>query len=160
RSLIAGPPPGWTVQGIGKGGKPGVSCASRSSPTGLSRRGALHRPIRNPGEKIPEKMGAGRWAAVQSSPTGGQRVGAAPGLSARRRAMPEAGDITRLLQEAAQGNRAAAEQLFPLVKERLFAIARARRQGFAAPGLDGSLTCLVDDAFLRLVGSDGRTSNP
>jgi RNA polymerase sigma factor (TIGR02999 family) len=66
-------------------------------------------------------------------------------------AMREAGDITRLLQEAEQGNREAAERLFVLVEEDLRKIARKRKRGINVDA-NVSTTVLVDEAFCRLVG--------
>jgi RNA polymerase sigma factor (TIGR02999 family) len=74
--------------------------------------------------------------------------------------MAEPGDITRLLQEADQGDRAAAEQLFPLVRDRLREIARRHRHHYRTPGLEASTTCLVDDAFCQLVGRNATAWHP
>jgi RNA polymerase sigma factor (TIGR02999 family) len=59
-------------------------------------------------------------------------------------------EVTRLLQEWAQGDRAALESLVPLVLEELRAIARRH---FAREPVDHLLqpTALVNEAFLRLV---------
>lgn len=71
--------------------------------------------------------------------------------------MSQAGDITRLLRLADQGDRQASNQLFMLVENDLKAIARKRKR--AAPGLsrDVATTFLVDEAFCRLVGQDAAT---
>jgi RNA polymerase sigma factor (TIGR02999 family) len=73
-------------------------------------------------------------------------------------AMAEAGDITRLLQEADQGKAEAANQLFALVEPDLRRIARKRKRvaGVGA-GLDAATTVLVDEVFCRLVGKNATT---
>ena len=75
--------------------------------------------------------------------------------------MPEAGDITRLLQEVDAGRPEAANELFHLVEDDLRRIARKRKRaaGIGA-GLDASTTMLVDDAFIRLVGQDTTSWHP
>ncbi len=65
--------------------------------------------------------------------------------------MSEAGEITRLLRDADQGDAAAANRLFLLVENELKAIARKRKRSSPAGG-DSPTTLLVDEAFLRLVG--------
>jgi RNA polymerase sigma factor (TIGR02999 family) len=67
--------------------------------------------------------------------------------------MPAASDITRLLQQADQGDLDAAGRLYALVEADLKAIAGKRRQG-ALGQLDLSTTMLVNDAFLKLVGQN------
>lgn len=63
-----------------------------------------------------------------------------------------AGDLTRLLQEAAGGESAAAERLLPLIYEQLRAIANRRMSSERA---DHTLqaTALVHEAYLRLMGN-------
>jgi RNA polymerase sigma factor (TIGR02999 family) len=82
-------------------------------------------------------------------------------LSWKDGVMPEAGDITRLLQEADQGHPEAANQLFVLVEQDLRRIARKRKR-VAGVGVDvdTSTTVLVDDAFCRLVGRDAAKWQP
>jgi RNA polymerase sigma factor (TIGR02999 family) len=58
-------------------------------------------------------------------------------------------DVTRLLQEWADGNRAALNQLFPLMYEQLRRLAHQRLRGEAAKSLN--TTALVHDAYLKLV---------
>jgi RNA polymerase sigma factor (TIGR02999 family) len=72
---------------------------------------------------------------------------------------PHPGEITRLLQLADQGNREAEEQLFPLVRDTLIAIARRRKSGVGGAG-SPSTTELVDDAFIRLVGRNETVWSP
>ena len=72
--------------------------------------------------------------------------------------MPEAGEITLLLQQAELGDLQAAERLFCLVRNQLVAIAVSRKRGAAA--LDISTMALVDDAFCSLVGQDATQWHP
>jgi RNA polymerase sigma factor (TIGR02999 family) len=67
--------------------------------------------------------------------------------------MPDPGNITILLQQAEQGDRAAADQLYRLIEADLRAIAGKRKQRYA-DALDASTTALVDDVFCNLVGRD------
>jgi RNA polymerase sigma factor (TIGR02999 family) len=60
------------------------------------------------------------------------------------------GDVTRILAEIEQGDRAAAEQLLPLVYEELRSLA-AQRLAREKPGQTLQATALVHDAYLRLV---------
>lgn len=62
---------------------------------------------------------------------------------------------TRLLAEIRGGNRAASEELLPLVYDELRRLARARMAGLQ-PGQTLQPTALVHEAYLRLVGSDDR----
>ena len=68
--------------------------------------------------------------------------------------MPNPGEVTLLLQQAGNGDRAAADALYRLVEMDLRAIAGRRKQRFNNPR-DCSTTVLVDDAFCKLVGGDG-----
>jgi RNA polymerase sigma factor (TIGR02999 family) len=68
-------------------------------------------------------------------------------------AMPEPGDITRLLQAADRGNAEAAQQLFLLVQEDLKQIARKRKR-HARAVVEASTTALIDNVFVRLVGQE------
>src|SRR5262245_43835788 len=60
------------------------------------------------------------------------------------------GDVTRILVGLEQGDRAAAEQLLPLVYEELRSLA-AQRLAQEKPGQTLQATALVHDAYLRLV---------
>jgi len=60
------------------------------------------------------------------------------------------GDVTRILAGIEQGDRAAAEQLLPLVYEELRSLA-AQRLAREQPGQTLQATALVHDAYLRLV---------
>lgn len=62
-------------------------------------------------------------------------------------------DITRLLQAAGEGDRAALEQLVPLVYESLRRIARSQRAG-EQRAHTLSTTALVNEAWLRLLGPE------
>jgi RNA polymerase sigma factor (TIGR02999 family) len=62
------------------------------------------------------------------------------------------GDVTGILAGIEQGDRAAAEQLLPLVYEELRALA-AQRLAREKPGQTLQATALVHDAYLRLVGA-------
>jgi RNA polymerase sigma factor (TIGR02999 family) len=67
--------------------------------------------------------------------------------------MAESEPITQLLQKADLGDQEAANQLFALVRNDLEAIAKkCKRQ--AAVGDEVQTTCLVDDIFVRLVGTN------
>ena len=61
-------------------------------------------------------------------------------------------DLTRILQAVVQGDRAAAEQLLPLVYDELRGLA-ARRMAAEKPGNTLNATALVHEAYLRLVAS-------
>lgn len=61
-------------------------------------------------------------------------------------------DVTRILQAMAEGDRAAAEQLLPLVYDELRRLA-ARRMVAEKPGQTLNATALVHEAYLRLLGS-------
>jgi RNA polymerase sigma factor (TIGR02999 family) len=63
------------------------------------------------------------------------------------------GDVTRILAEIEQGDRAAAEQLLPLVYEELRSLA-AQRLAHEKPGQTLQATALVHEAYLRLVDTD------
>jgi RNA polymerase sigma factor (TIGR02999 family) len=60
-------------------------------------------------------------------------------------------DVTRLLDEAAAGDRKAAADLLPLVYEEMRALAAARMAA-EAPGHTLDPTALVHEAYVRLVG--------
>ena len=62
-------------------------------------------------------------------------------------------DVTRLLEEAAQGREQAADQLLPLVYEQLKKIAQ-RRMADERPEHTLQATALVHEAYLRLVGDE------
>ncbi len=62
------------------------------------------------------------------------------------------GDVTRILAGIEQGDRAAAEQLLPLVYDELRALA-AQRLAREKPGQTLQATALVHDAYLRLVNA-------
>jgi len=64
--------------------------------------------------------------------------------------MPDPSATTRLLAEIGSGNRAATEELLPLVYAELRRLARARMAGLK-PGQTLQPTALVHEAYLRLV---------
>ncbi|HKB03281.1 MAG TPA: ECF-type sigma factor [Gemmataceae bacterium] len=66
-------------------------------------------------------------------------------------------DVTRLLDAAATGDTAAAEDLLPLVYDELRKLA-ATRLAREAPGQTLDATALVHEAYLRLVGSGANGS--
>jgi RNA polymerase sigma factor (TIGR02999 family) len=72
--------------------------------------------------------------------------------------MAEPGDITRLLRQTDEGDRAAADELYALVQDDLKAIARKRKRHMS-PRDDASTTLLVDEAFMRLSGQGVTTWN-
>jgi RNA polymerase sigma factor (TIGR02999 family) len=61
-------------------------------------------------------------------------------------------DVTHILKVAASGDRAAAEQLLPLVYDELRRLA-ARKMSVEKPGQTLNATALVHEAYLRLIGS-------
>ena len=65
-----------------------------------------------------------------------------------------AGEVTRLLLAWKQGDREALEQLIPLVYGDLHRMAR-RHLGRERPGHTLQPTAIVNEVYLRLVGSDG-----
>lgn len=68
--------------------------------------------------------------------------------------MDEKGDVTRLLAAITDGDRAAWDELFPLVYDRLRAIARRQLRG-EREGHTFTTTDLVHEAYFSLVGSEG-----
>jgi RNA polymerase sigma factor (TIGR02999 family) len=64
-------------------------------------------------------------------------------------------DVTRILNAMEQGDAAATDQLLPLVYEELRVLA-AQRLSQEPPGQTLQATALVHEAYLRLVGSEGR----
>lgn len=62
-------------------------------------------------------------------------------------------EITRILERVDQGDPKAAEQLLPLVYEELRKLA-AHRMTWEAPGNTLQPKALVDEAYLRLIGSN------
>ena len=68
--------------------------------------------------------------------------------------MDEKEDVTRLLAAIAGGDRAAWDELFPLVYERLRGIARRQLRG-EREGHTLATTDLVHEAYFTLVGMDG-----
>ena len=62
-------------------------------------------------------------------------------------------DVTSILEQAQQGNRAAADQLLPLVYDELRKLATARLAQ-EQPGQTLQPTALVHEAFLRLVDAE------
>jgi RNA polymerase sigma factor (TIGR02999 family) len=66
--------------------------------------------------------------------------------------------VTVLLEAAGQGDANAAQQLLPLVYEELRRLA-ARKMALETPGQTLQPTALVHDAWLRLVGNEGRRWN-
>lgn len=73
--------------------------------------------------------------------------------------MPEAGDITVLLQQADEGNEDAANRLFLLVQPELEVIARKYKRT-SAIGDEIATLEPVHEAFLRLVGSGSTNWQP
>jgi RNA polymerase sigma factor (TIGR02999 family) len=65
-----------------------------------------------------------------------------------------AGDVTPLLRGAQNGEREAAEKLFPLVYEQLKQLARQRMAG-EREGHTLQATALVHEAYIRLAGAGG-----
>jgi RNA polymerase sigma factor (TIGR02999 family) len=63
--------------------------------------------------------------------------------------------VTRLLNEAAEGNPSAAAELLPLVYEQLRSLAARKMRG-EREAHTMQATALVHEAYLRLVGRDGR----
>lgn len=70
------------------------------------------------------------------------------------RAMHDKGEVTRLLAAISSGERGAWDELFPLVYERLRAIAHRQLRG-EREGHTFATTDLVHEAYLSLVGSEG-----
>ena len=66
-------------------------------------------------------------------------------------------EVTRILSAIEQGDPHAASQLLPLVYDELRKLA-AQRVGQENPGQTLQATALVHEAYLRLVGKDGRRS--
>jgi len=66
---------------------------------------------------------------------------------------PSRPPLTQILQAAGKGDAAAAKQLWPLVYEELRALAHARMSQ-QQPGQTLQTTALVNEAYLKLVGSD------
>ncbi|MBL9134313.1 MAG: sigma-70 family RNA polymerase sigma factor [Verrucomicrobiales bacterium] len=64
-------------------------------------------------------------------------------------------DVTRILNDAGQGNAQAAEELLPVLYEELRRLA-ASKLANEAPGQTLQPTALVHEAWLRLVQPDGR----
>src|SRR5512134_1722430 len=64
-------------------------------------------------------------------------------------------DVTRILSQIESGDPSAAEQLLPLVYDELRQLA-AQKLAHERPGQTLQATALVHDAYLRLVGPDGR----
>lgn len=67
-------------------------------------------------------------------------------------------EITLLLAQAESGDRAAGEQLLPLVYEELRKLAAARLSA-ESPGQTLQATALVHEAYLRLLGPGGESLN-
>ena len=65
-------------------------------------------------------------------------------------------DVTRILSAVAQGDPHAAEQLLPLVYEELRKLA-AQKLADEKPGQTLQATALVHEAYLRLIGEEGRS---
>lgn len=68
-------------------------------------------------------------------------------------------DVTRILQAAAGGDRAAAEELLPLVYQELRRLA-ARKLASEPSGQTLDATALVHEAYLRLVGGEAAGDAP
>jgi RNA polymerase sigma factor (TIGR02999 family) len=67
---------------------------------------------------------------------------------------PPAGEVTRLLLAWKQGDRCALESLIPLVYDDLHRMAERHLRG-ERPGHTLQPTAIVNEAYLRLVGSEG-----
>jgi len=67
-------------------------------------------------------------------------------------------DVTRILNAIEGGDEKAADDLLPLVYEELRLLA-AQRLSHEKPGQTLQATALVHEAYIRLVGHDGRTWN-
>jgi RNA polymerase sigma factor (TIGR02999 family) len=67
---------------------------------------------------------------------------------------PPAGEVTRLLQAWTQGDRGALESLIPLVYGDLHRMAERHLRG-EKPGHTLQPTAIVNEAYMRLVGSEG-----
>lgn len=65
--------------------------------------------------------------------------------------MPEAGDVTRLLEQLRAGNQDVAGQLVPLIYQELRRIAGAQ-MGRERPGHTLQATAVVHEAYMRLAG--------
>ena len=63
-------------------------------------------------------------------------------------------DVTALLVRAGQGDRSAADALFPLVYEELRSLARRSLRSERPGGRTLEATALVHEAYIRMVGSD------
>ena len=66
-------------------------------------------------------------------------------------------DVTRILSQIASGDPSAAEQLLPLVYDELRKLAAAKLAQ-EPPGQTLQATALVHEAYLRLIGGQGRQS--
>lgn len=64
-----------------------------------------------------------------------------------------AGDVSRILEEVARGEQAAAGELLPLVYEELRRLA-GRRMAMERPGQTLDATALVHEAYIRLLGPE------
>lgn len=73
--------------------------------------------------------------------------------------MNEPTAVTRLIEQAADGDESAADRLLPLVYEQLRALA-GRRMANENPGHTLQATALVHEAFMRLVGPSGASDGP
>lgn len=67
-------------------------------------------------------------------------------------------DVTRILNAIEQGNKAATDELLPLLYEELRMLA-ARKLSQELPGQTLQATALVNEAYIRLVGSECRNWN-
>ena len=67
-------------------------------------------------------------------------------------------DVTRILNAIEQGNKAATDELLPLLYEELRMLA-ARKLSQEPPGQTLQATALVNEAYIRLVGSECRNWN-
>ena len=71
--------------------------------------------------------------------------------------VPPMSDVTRILSAIEQGDPNAAEQLLPLVYDKLRKLA-AQKLAQEKPGQTLQATALVHEAYLRLMASPGRAS--
>ena len=100
--------------------------------------------------------GQGRYVMVRDAlrPDGAKELPAPNGHPVEfLDAQSAAGDVTRILAQAAGSGPQASEQLLPLVYDELRRLA-ARKLAGEAPGHTLQATALVHEAYVRLVGGD------
>jgi RNA polymerase sigma factor (TIGR02999 family) len=95
-------------------------------------------------------MVRGAHEVQEGCPRSAQRVATASTARANRSSLWVVNDVTHILEEAQQGNDAAAEQLLPLVYSDLRKLA-AHKMAQELPGHTLQPTALVHEAWLRLL---------